>query len=167
MFSKLLKVIKHIFSSSNQIFHYTRCITPKRVTSLWGSSPRHCARATQLFSKKCRSGGKPLATLCPIWPVRDLNLRPPAPETNALPLDQLMKHILPSCRQGGRKSKDFVSKTTLITWSGFNFQPGHVIASLDNTLHELAGLEVAAKKSLLKKKAVKAHFLSTYETDKS
>ena len=32
---------------------------------------------------------KPLATLCPIWPARDLILRPPAPETNALPLDQL------------------------------------------------------------------------------
>ena len=26
---------------------------------------------------------------CPIWPARDLNLRPPASETNALPLDQL------------------------------------------------------------------------------
>ena len=74
---------------SNQIFHYTRWITPKRVTSWRGPSPRHCARATQLLSKKCRSGGEPLATLCPIWPARDLNLRPPAPETNALPLDQL------------------------------------------------------------------------------
>ena len=30
-----------------------------------------------------------MATLCPIWPARDLNLKPPAPETNALPLDQL------------------------------------------------------------------------------
>ena len=52
--------------TSNQIFHYTRCTTPKRVTSLRGPSPRHCARATQLLSKKCRSGGEPLATLCPI-----------------------------------------------------------------------------------------------------
>ena len=74
---------------SNQIFHYTRCKTPKRVTSWRGPSPRHCARATQLLSKKCCSGGEPLATLCPIWPARDLNLRPPASETNALPLDQL------------------------------------------------------------------------------
>ena len=49
-----------------KIFHYTRCITPKRVTSWRGPSPRHCARATQLLSKKCRSGGEPLATLCPI-----------------------------------------------------------------------------------------------------
>ena len=74
---------------SNQIFHYTRWITPKRVTSLRDPSPRHCDQATQLLSKKCRSGGEPLATLCLIWPARDVNLRPPAPETNALPLDQL------------------------------------------------------------------------------
>ena len=47
----------------NEIFHYTRCVTPKRVTSLQGPSPRHCARATQLLSKKCCSGGEPLATL--------------------------------------------------------------------------------------------------------
>ena len=45
------------------MFHYTRCITPKRVTSRRGPSPRHCALATQLLSKKCRSGGKPLATV--------------------------------------------------------------------------------------------------------
>ena len=52
--------------ASNQMFHYTRLITPKRVTSWRGPSPRHCAQATQLLSKKCRSGGDPLATLCPI-----------------------------------------------------------------------------------------------------
>ena len=34
------------------------------------------ARAKQLLSKKCRNGGEPLAALCPIWPVRDLNIRP-------------------------------------------------------------------------------------------
>ena len=77
------------YIKSSQIFHYTRCNTPKRVTSLRGTSPRHCARATHLLLKKCHNGGEPLATLCPIWPVRELNLRPPAPETNALPLDQL------------------------------------------------------------------------------
>ena len=76
-------------SKSNQIFHYTRCNIPKRVTSWRGPFPQYCARATQLLSKKCRSGGELLATLCSIWPARDLNLRPPAPETNALPLDQL------------------------------------------------------------------------------
>ena len=44
-------------------------------------------RAIQLISKKCRSDGEPLATLCSIWQARDLNLRPPDPETNSLPLD--------------------------------------------------------------------------------
>ena len=64
------------------------CITPKRVTSWWGSSPRHCApQVTQILSKKCRSGGEPLATLCLITPALDLNLRPHVLETNALPLD--------------------------------------------------------------------------------
>ena len=74
---------------SNQIFHYSRWITRKRVTSWRGPSPRHCAQATQLLSKKCRSGGESLATLYPIWSAQDLNLRPPALETNALLLDQL------------------------------------------------------------------------------
>ena len=60
-----------------------------RVTSRRNPSPRHCALATQVLSKKCCSGGEQLATLCPIWPAWDSNLRPPAPETNALPLDQL------------------------------------------------------------------------------
>ena len=73
----------------NQIFYYTRCITPKRVTSWQDPSSRHCARVTQLLLKKCRSDGEPLATLCPILPVRNLNLRLPAPETNALAFDQL------------------------------------------------------------------------------
>ena len=47
----------------NQIFHYTHCNTPKRVTSLRGPSPRHYAWAAQLLLKKCRSGGEPLATV--------------------------------------------------------------------------------------------------------
>ena len=51
-----LEVIK-----SNQIFHYTRCIKLKRVTSLQGPSPRHWVHATQLLSKCC-SGGEPLAS---------------------------------------------------------------------------------------------------------
>ena len=45
---------------SNQIFYYTRCNTPERVTSWRGPSPPHCARTTQLLSKMCRSGGEPL-----------------------------------------------------------------------------------------------------------
>ena len=70
------------------------------MTRWRGPSPCHCSRATQLLSKKCGSVGQLLATLCgsvgqllatlcSISPTRDLNLRPPAPETNALPLDQL------------------------------------------------------------------------------
>ena len=59
------------------MFHYARCNTPERVTSWRGPPPRHCARATQLHSKKCRNDGEPLATLCPIWPARDLNLNLP------------------------------------------------------------------------------------------
>ena len=35
---------------SNQNFHYTHCIAPKRVASLRGPSPRYCARVTQLLS---------------------------------------------------------------------------------------------------------------------
>ena len=41
-----------------------------------------------ILSKKCRNGGEPLATVCPISLAQDLNLEPPAPETNALPLNQ-------------------------------------------------------------------------------
>ena len=50
----------------NQIFHYTHCTMLKRVMSLWGPSPRHCARTTQPLLNKGRRDGKPLATLCPI-----------------------------------------------------------------------------------------------------
>ena len=60
--------------NKNQIFYYTRCITPKRVTSWRGPSPRHCAWATHLPLKKCHKGCEPLLTLCPIWPAQDLNL---------------------------------------------------------------------------------------------
>ena len=89
MFPAAAMIFVEIQSCYSQIFHYTCCNTPKRVTSLLGPSPRHCTCATQLLSKKCCSGDKPLATLSPIWPARDLNLRLPAPETKALPLDQL------------------------------------------------------------------------------
>ena len=68
----------------NQIFHCTRCITPKGVRVC---EPHLCViepRATQLLSKKCSSCGKPLAGLCPIWPVGDLKLRPLSPGTNSL-----------------------------------------------------------------------------------
>ena len=62
-------------SLSNQIF-CSRCNTSKRVTSWRGPSPRHCARATQLLSKKCRGGGARMATLCLISSAGNLNLKP-------------------------------------------------------------------------------------------
>ena len=53
-----------------------------------GLPPRHYARATQVLLKKYHCGGEPLATLCPISLAQDLDYGPPAPETNALSLDQ-------------------------------------------------------------------------------
>ena len=44
----------------NQVFYYTRCNTPERVTSWRGPSPPHCAQTIQLLSKTCRSDGEPL-----------------------------------------------------------------------------------------------------------
>ena len=58
-------------------------------SELGSPSSCHCGLPIQLFSKKSRSGGDLLVTLRPIWPARDLNSRLTAPETNALPLDQL------------------------------------------------------------------------------
>ena len=80
VFQASLRFLKNKIS---KLFHYrpTRCITPKRVTSWQGPSPRHWARATQLLSKY-RRGGQPLTTQRPIWPTWNLNLRPPAIETN-------------------------------------------------------------------------------------
>ena len=49
-------------------------------------------QTTQFLLKKCHSGGEPLATLCPTLPAQDLNLGPPAPQTNVLPLDQLHRY---------------------------------------------------------------------------
>ena len=79
------KLYKHIMCVKSNLSLYSLyyAVTPKRATSLRGPSTHHCARATQLLSKKCRNGGEPLATLS------DLNLRSPTTETNALPHDQM------------------------------------------------------------------------------
>ena len=70
----------------------------KHVTSLQDPSSRHYARAIHLPSKKYHSGGdEPSATLRPIWPARNLNLKPSAPKTDALPLDQSKSNKL--CRE--------------------------------------------------------------------
>ena len=52
-------------------------------------------QATQLLSKKCRSGGEPLATLCPIRPARYLSLRPPSSETNMRLLSRHQESLPP------------------------------------------------------------------------
>ena len=42
-FHKKLTAFSFRFHIPDLIFHYTRCITPKRATSLRSPSPRHCA----------------------------------------------------------------------------------------------------------------------------
>jgi len=62
---------------TDQTFHYTHRITPKRVTSLRYPSPRYSNTSTW-------SDGKPFATLCKIRLVRDSSSRTPAHEARAL-----------------------------------------------------------------------------------
>ena len=57
-----------IYIAIVQIFHYSRWITPKRVTSWRGPSPRQCARATQLrtfeeMSQRWRAVGSTVSDL--------------------------------------------------------------------------------------------------------
>ena len=78
------------FVKSKSKFFFTRCITLKHVMSLRCPSPRHCAQATRLISKKCRSSGEPLATLPDLTGPRFDLL---TPKKNALPLDQQASHL--------------------------------------------------------------------------
>ena len=64
-----------IKSNSNQIFHYTRCITP---LATWAVGRTRAVGNT----------------------VSNLNLWPPAPETNALQLDQLAGYVVISLITG-------------------------------------------------------------------
>ena len=59
-------------------------------------------RATQLPPKKCRNGGEPLATLCPIQPTLDLKFRSPAPGTERV-----------TARPTGRYDSNIIFKTTV------------------------------------------------------
>ena len=70
---------------SNQIVHYTRCITPKRITSLRAHLRVIAPGQNSSFRKNVAA----VATLCSIWPAWDLNLRTPAPGANTSPLDRL------------------------------------------------------------------------------
>ena len=74
---------------SNQIFHYTRCNTPKRVTSLRSPSPRHCSRATQLLSKKMSQRWQTVGSTVSDLTGPRFEPQTLAPWTKALPLDQL------------------------------------------------------------------------------
>ena len=86
-------------------------ITPKCVTSLQGLSPHHYAWATQLqtfeeMQQRWQAVGNTVSDLT----TRDLNIGLPAPETNALPLNQLASTstllnssnqiLLPDCKVG-------------------------------------------------------------------
>ena len=74
-----LQIDKRFSVTSNFPLDYSGVITSKRVTNLQGSFLAAKRPGwIYLLLKKCRSGGQPLATLCPIWPAWDLNIRPPA-----------------------------------------------------------------------------------------
>ena len=70
----------------NHIF-ITLAVLRRKVYQVCGAHLHVIAPGQHSFQKNVsRHGGKPLATLCPIWPTRGLNLRPPTPETDKLPL---------------------------------------------------------------------------------
>ena len=71
----------------NQIFYHTYSLYyTEACNEFAGLKPRDCARQHSLFRRNC-SGGKPLATLCPLGPAQDLNLRPSASKISASPSD--------------------------------------------------------------------------------
>ena len=76
------------YSYKDEIFHYTRCDTPKRVTSWQGQSPRHCAGNTAPFeemSQRWRVVGNTVSNFT------DPRFEPQTSRSkaNTLPLDQL------------------------------------------------------------------------------
>ena len=85
-FVAIAEALKHSLTNKIKSF-IILAYYAKACNELAGPTPRHFSRATQLLSKKYRSPGEPLATLCLVWPARDLNLRPPASETNTLLLE--------------------------------------------------------------------------------
>ena len=75
---------------SNQVFHYSRCIAPKRVTSWRGPSSRQfaCGQHSSLRRNVAAVASRWQRIVSDLTSVR-FELRSTAPETNALPLDQL------------------------------------------------------------------------------
>ena len=79
----------------NQIFYYNRWVTPKRVTSLRGPSPRHCARATRLRPfEETSQRWKAVGNTDSDFITPRLEPQIPASETNALPFNQLTANLL-------------------------------------------------------------------------
>ena len=80
-----IRLLQNVLSiQSNQIFHYTRFITAKRVTSLRGLSPRPCAVATTTFYEEISQRWRAVGNT-----VFDLTGPRFEPETKAMPLGQL------------------------------------------------------------------------------
>ena len=79
----------------NQILIHNRCVTPKRVTSLRGPSPRHCARAARLRPfEETSQRWKAVGNTDFDFITPRLEPQIPASETNALPFDQLTANLL-------------------------------------------------------------------------
>ena len=97
-------------SNQNQIIHNACCTTPKRVTSLRAQFRITAPTQHRFFRRNVTAIAEPLplATLCSIWPPRDLNLVPSASETNTLPLDQLA---------GIRLTFKSINKQATFTWT--------------------------------------------------
>ena len=78
--NKLKKYYRNVI---DQIFHYTCCITLNKWARPICASlhPGNTASVKEMWQPWRAVGNT-------IWPARDLNFEPPAPETNALPLNQ-------------------------------------------------------------------------------
>ena len=67
----------------------TCCITPKHVNELAGPISASLRPGNPAPFKYMSQRLLAVGNMCPIWPARDLNLQPSAPEKKALPLNQL------------------------------------------------------------------------------
>ena len=75
--------------NQNQIFHDTLCIRSKRVTIGRGYLQVIVPTGNIAPLEEMLQWWRAIGNTVSIWRARGLNLRPPALETNALPLDQL------------------------------------------------------------------------------
>ena len=87
----LLIALRHhrALSESTDLSYTTFCITSKRVMSRRGLSQGHCASGNSTPFEEMLQWWRVIGNTVSTRPARDLNLRPPAPETNASQLDQL------------------------------------------------------------------------------